>query len=109
MKRMLDFGELELTMHAIRKLVYFAVMESYGPVNIEAESFFGKFFGKEEERIKVEEKENGQVTVDLYLDIEYGVKLTEVARNIIDNVLHKLKELGGIEDVKVGVHITGVK
>ena len=109
MKRMLEYGELELTMHAIRKLVYFAVMESYGPVNIESESFFGKFFGKEEERIKVEEKEDGKVVVDLYLDIEYGVKVTEVGRNIIDNVTHKLRELGGINEVKVGVHVTGVK
>ncbi|MCD6450257.1 MAG: Asp23/Gls24 family envelope stress response protein [Thermotogaceae bacterium] len=109
MKKTLDTGELEILPHAIKKLAYFAVMESYGPVNIESDSFLTKFFGKEEEKIKVEELDENTVQVDLFLDLEFGVKITEVARNIIDNVSHKIRELGGIEGVIVNVYVTGVK
>ena len=109
MRKTLDIGEMEILPHAIKKLVYFAVMESYGPVNIESDSLLTKFFGREEEKIKVEEVGETTVQVDLFLDIEFGVKITEVARNIIDNVSHKLKELGGIENVIVNVYVTGVK
>ena len=104
-----EYGEIELSPQAIRKLVYYAVLESYGPVNIESEGFLGKFFSKEEERIKVEEREDGSVNVDVYLELEYGVKITEVSRNIIDNVKHTLKEIGGIEDVTVNVHVIGLR
>ncbi len=109
MKKFTEYGEITITGHAIKKLVYFAVMESYGPVNIESDSFFGRLFGREEEKVKVEEKDNEEVIVDLFLDLEYGVKISEVARNIIDNVKHKLKELGGIDKVTVNVHITNLK
>jgi len=109
MKKTLDIGEMEILPHAIKKLVYFAVLESYGPVNIESDSFLAKFFGKEEEKIKVEELDEDVVQVDLFLDIEFGVKITEVARNIIDNVSHKLKELGGVDNVVVNVYVTSVK
>ncbi len=109
MRKILDIGELEILPHAVKKLAYFAVMESYGPVNIESDSFLTRFFGREEEKIKVEEIDENTVQVDLFLDIEFGVKITEVARNIIDNVSHKLRELGGIENVIVNVYVTGVK
>ncbi len=104
-----EHGEIELSVQAIRRLVYFAVLESYGPVNIEAESFLGKFFSKEEEKIKVEEVEDGSVGVDIYLELEYGVKIPEVCKNIIDNVRHTLKEMGGVEEVTVNVHIIGLR
>ncbi len=79
-------------------------------MNIASESFFGKLFGeKEEERIKVEELDTGKVIVDLFIEIEYGVKVTEVAKNIIENVVHVLKNIGGCEDVEVNVHVTGIR
>ena len=109
MKRNLANGELTITSHAIKKIVYFAVTESYGPVNIETDSFLGRIFGREEEKIRVEEREDSSVLVELFLDLEYGIKISEVARNIIDNVKHKLMELADISDVVVNVHITSLK
>ncbi len=109
MKIVNEYGEIEISVQAIRRMVYFAVLESYGPVNIESENIFGRFFSKEEERIKVEESEDGSVSVDVYLELEYGVKITEVAKNIIDNVIHTLKEMGGVEEVRVNVHVIGLR
>ncbi|MEJ5229870.1 MAG: Asp23/Gls24 family envelope stress response protein [Pseudothermotoga sp.] len=106
----LDYGELQVSLKALKKLAYIATAQSYGPVNISSDSFFGKLFGeKEEERIKVEELDTGKVVVDLYIEVEYGVKVTEVAKNIIENVTHVLKNIGNCEDVEVNVHVTGIR
>ncbi|ABV34566.1 MULTISPECIES: Asp23/Gls24 family envelope stress response protein [Pseudothermotoga] len=106
----LDYGELEISLKALKKLAYIATVQTYGPVNISSDSFFGKLFGeKEEERIKVEELDTGKVLVDLYIELEYGVKVSEVAKNIIENVTHVLKTIGGCEDIEVNVHVTGIR
>ncbi|AEH52028.1 Asp23/Gls24 family envelope stress response protein [Pseudothermotoga thermarum] len=106
----MEHGDLEINLKVLKKLAYIATRESYGPVNIASESFFGKLFGeKEEERIKVEELDNGKIVVDLYLEVEYGVKVSEVAKNIIENVSHVLKTIGGCEDVEVNVHVIGIR
>jgi uncharacterized alkaline shock family protein YloU len=106
----LEYGDLEISLKALKKLAYIATLQSYGPVKIDSESFFGKLFGeKEEERIKVEELENGKIVVDIYIEVEYGVKVTEVAKNIMESVSHVMRNIGGYEDVEVNVHVTGVR
>jgi uncharacterized alkaline shock family protein YloU len=106
----LEYGDLEVSLKALKKLAYIATLQSYGPVNISSDSFFGKLFGeKEEERIKVEEHDNGKVVVDIYIEVEYGVKITEVAKNIMENVSHVMRNVGGCEDVEFNVHVTGVR
>ncbi|WP_448536199.1 Asp23/Gls24 family envelope stress response protein [Pseudothermotoga sp.] len=106
----LEYGDLEVSLKALKKLAYIATLQSYGPVNISSDSFFGKLFGeKEEERIKVEEHDNGKVVVDIYIEVEYGVKVTEVAKNIMENVSHVMHNVGGCEDVEVNVHVTGLR
>jgi uncharacterized alkaline shock family protein YloU len=111
MKIKLRYGELEVSLHAIKKIVYLAVSESYGPVNIESNSplNISKFFGKEEEKIRIEETGDRSVFVEVYLDVEYGVKIPEVARNTIDNIKHKLTELAGAEEVTVNIYVIGVR
>lgn len=106
----LEYGDLEVSLKALKKLAYIATLQSYGPVNISSDSFFGKLFGeKEEERIKVEEHDNGKVIVDIYIEVEYGVKISEVAKNIMESVSHLMRNIGGCEDVEVNVHVTGVR
>ena len=110
MRLMLKNGELEVTMNALKKLVYLAVLESYGPVGLEPEGVLNRFFGKTEGKgIRVEERDDATVVVDLFIDLEFGMRIPEVARNIMENVTHKLKTLAGCEKVEVNVHITGVK
>ena len=111
MKIPLEYGELEVSMHALKKLVYLAVSESYGPVSIESNSplNWGKILGKEEEKIHVEEVDDRSIFVEVYLEVEYGVKIPEVAKNTIDNIKYKLQEIAGAEEVTVNIYIIGVR
>lgn len=108
MKINLESGVLEITPTALKKIVYLATLESYGAVGIGTQSFFEKIFGGEK-GIKVEEDEDSTINVDLYIEVEYGVNIREVSRNIIDNVTHKLRTLANCEKVKVNVHVVGIR
>ncbi|QTA37124.1 Asp23/Gls24 family envelope stress response protein [Thermosipho ferrireducens] len=109
MKMQTEFGELDITLNAIRKLVYFAILETYGPVNISSDSWFSKLVSSEEGRVKIQEDEFGHIKVDAFVELEYGTKISEVGRNIIENVKHKLKTLAGCDNVEVNVHVIDVK
>ncbi|MCD6550795.1 Asp23/Gls24 family envelope stress response protein [Thermotoga sp.] len=109
MKIMLEYGELEITVDALKKIVYLATVESYGTVGIgESRSFFERIFGGDK-GIKIEELEDSSLNVDVYIEVEYGVNIKEVAKNIADNVAHKLKTLAGCENLNITVHVVGIK
>lgn len=109
MKFQTEYGEVEITVNAIRKLVYLAVMETYGPISIGSDNWFSKWFASEEGKIKVEEDEYGRINIDIFVEVEYGTKVTEVGKNIEENVKHKLSYFANCENVEVNVHVIGVR
>ena len=58
--------------------------------------------------VKVEVGER-QAAVDLYVILEYGAKVPEVAYKIQENVKRAIESMTGLEVVEVNVHIQGVE
>lgn len=50
-----------------------------------------------------------QVRVDLYIIVEYGVRIQEVARNVIENVHYAIKNQLGLEFLKINVIVQSVR
>jgi len=50
-----------------------------------------------------------QVDVDLYIIVEYGVRIQEVARNVIENVRYAIENQLGLDNVKVNVIVQSVR
>ena len=59
------------------------------------------------ERIKVDIKENN-VTLDLNVIIEYGVKIPEVAWEIQEAVKKAIESMTGLDVEKVNIHVVGI-
>lgn len=57
--------------------------------------------------VKVEMKENN-VVVDIYIVVDYGVKIPELAWEIQENVKNSLETMTGLTVEKVNIHIEGV-
>lgn len=57
--------------------------------------------------VKVEMKENN-VVVDIFIVVDYGVKIPELAWEIQENVKNSLETMTGLEVEKVNIHIEGV-
>jgi uncharacterized alkaline shock family protein YloU len=49
-----------------------------------------------------------QAAVDLYVVIEYGVRIPEVAQRVHENVKRAVESMTGLEVVEVNIHVQGV-
>lgn len=56
-------------------------------------------------KVEVGEKE---AAVDMFIIVEYGVKIPEVAINIQENVKNAIEGMTGLKVVEVNVHVQGV-
>lgn len=52
---------------------------------------------------------DGQIGVDLYVIIEYGVRISEVARNIMAVVKFRIEKALGLPVSQVNVHVHGLR
>src|SRR5690606_39499806 len=57
--------------------------------------------------VKVEVGEE-QAAVDLFVVVEYGVRIPEIAYHIQENVKRAIETMTGLEVVEVNVHVQGV-
>jgi len=57
--------------------------------------------------VKVEVGEE-EVIVDLYVIVDYGIRIPDVAWNVQDSVKRAVEEMTGLEVLKVNVHVQGV-
>lgn len=53
--------------------------------------------------------DGSQVTIDLFVVLEYGVSLAAVATNIMDTVKYKIETLTGLEVKKINVTISDIR
>lgn len=56
-------------------------------------------------KVEVGEKETA---IDLFIIVEYGMKISDVARNVQENVKNKVETMTGLKVVEVNVNVQGV-
>ncbi|HYG59432.1 MAG TPA: Asp23/Gls24 family envelope stress response protein [Symbiobacteriaceae bacterium] len=56
-------------------------------------------------KVQVGEKE---AAIDLYIVIEYGVRIPEVATRVQENVKRAVESMTGLDCVEVNIHVQGV-
>lgn len=54
-------------------------------------------------------QENNQIIIDVYIIVSYGIKITEVSRNVQERVRYQLKSKLGIKASSVNVYVQGVR
>ncbi len=99
--------------NALAKLVALTTMECYGVVGLVPVTLTDKvlsLLGKPDltKGINVEIK-GKSVSFEIFVVLQSGVKVSEVAKTIINQVKYKLNKLTGIKDINIEVVIAGVK
>lgn len=106
-------GKIIISENAISKLAALAAMECYGVVGLVPARMGDRFLsllGKENLSRGVDVKINGKnVTINLYVILQGGVRVSEVANTIISQVSYKMKKLTSIKNIDVNVIVKGVK
>ena len=59
--------------------------------------------------IKVEIDSDNRIEVDFHVIVSYGVSISTVADNLIENVKYKVSEFTGLEIKKINIYVEGVR
>jgi len=106
-------GKIEVSPKAISHLAYRAAIRSYGVVGLasrHARPGWAELLRRDEVSKGVEVSfSSGRVIVNLYVILEYGTRISEVARNIMSNVKFALESSLGVSVVQVNVTVQGIR
>lgn len=105
-------GRIEISPNAIASLAGQAVLESYGVVGMAnknlrdgiAEILPGGHYRRGVD-VKITDH---QIVIDLYVVIQYGTRISEVAHGIINRVKFSVEKALGVPVTQVNVHVQGL-
>lgn len=106
-------GYIGINENVIATIAGLSAMESYGIVGMASKNATDGFFEllrweNLARGVKVTTRED-EVFIDLYVILEYGVKISVVAGNIIEKVKFNVENLTGLKISKVNVYVQGVR
>lgn len=108
-----NLGYIHVSPQAVATIASAAVMESYGVVGMTNKSLAGdlaEILQKDHWRRGVEVSlEDDEIVINLYVVLEYGLRLSEVAHNIMEAVKYSVEKALGVPVGAVNVHIRGVR
>ncbi|MBE3574049.1 MAG: Asp23/Gls24 family envelope stress response protein [Firmicutes bacterium] len=108
-----EYGRINIADDVIAVVAGIAAMECYGLVGMAARNLqdgLAELLGMEHLRrgIDVQIEPDG-VILDLYVIVEYGTKISEVARNAMEKVKYTVESMLGLDVKQVNVHVQGVR
>ena len=108
-----SLGKIEVSHRAIAHLASQAAQQVYGVVGLasaHARPGWADLLRHEEEQKGVVVKfSEDQVIIDLYVVVEYGTRISEVARNIMSGVKFAVESALGVPVVQVNVNVQNVR
>jgi uncharacterized alkaline shock family protein YloU len=105
-------GKIEVLPNAIQTIAVQAISESYGVVGITAPRLRnGKavFLSPEHLNQGVQIRiVNDQIIVEVYVALEYGLRISEIAHNIMSAVKFSIEKILGVPVAQVNVNVQGL-
>ena len=106
-------GEIQINPEVIAKYAGITAVECFGIVGMAAVSMkdgLVKLLKKESltHGINVDIEEN-HIILDFHVIVAYGVSISAVADNLIENVKYKVEEFTGMEVDKINICVEGVR
>ena len=107
-------GKIEVTSRAVATVAAKAVFECYGVVGMASKTLrdgLAVLLQKDNPHrgIEVRFADRNNIIIDLYVIIEYGMRLSEVAHSIMSSVKFSVERSLELPVVQVNVNIQGVR
>jgi len=106
------FGTIFISKRAITTIAAQSALESYGVVGLAAKNLadsLAQALVKDPALGVTVHYDGGQVQIDLYLIIEYGLRVTTVANSVIESVRYHIEKATGLVVKQVNVHVRGLR
>lgn len=105
-------GKVEISRSAITTIVHDAVMESYGVVGMVPRTLRGslaRYLGQDDPQRGIEvEVRDERIEITLYVVLEYGTRISEVAQNVMALVKFAVEHALGMDVAAVNVYVQGL-
>ncbi len=106
-------GSIEISPTAIASIAGQAVLESYGVVGLAPRYFrngIHDIFPRPLFRRGVDVRVlNGEIKIDLYVVVEFGTRISEVAHGLMNRVKYTVEQAVGLPVAEVNVHVQGLR
>jgi uncharacterized alkaline shock family protein YloU len=105
-------GNVFISPRAIATIASQSTTESYGVVGLAAKNLaegLAQVLVKEPSLGVDVQFEDEAIQIDLYIIVEYGVRIKSVATSIQENVRYAVEKAIGLPVTKVNVHIRGLR
>jgi uncharacterized alkaline shock family protein YloU len=109
-----SLGLINIAPHAVATVAGIATMQCFGVVGMASrnlqDGISELLTGKDNLTKGIEVSiEDESVSVTLYIIVEYGVRIQEVAHNVIDSVKYAVESQLGLQASQVNVVVQGVR
>jgi uncharacterized alkaline shock family protein YloU len=112
-QRRLPMGKIEVAPRAIATIAARAVGESYGVVGMAPHTLregVAHVLHQRDAHRGVEVRiGNDAIAIDLYVILEYGTRIAEVARNVQEHVRYAVEHALGMPVAQVNVRVQGLR
>ena len=106
-------GKIEVSPRAIASIASEAVLRCYGVVGMSAATLrdgIAEILQVDSYHRGVEVKVVGpEIVIDLYVVVEYGTRISEVAQNVMESVKFGVEKALGMSVAEVNVHVQGLR
>jgi uncharacterized alkaline shock family protein YloU len=108
-----EIGTIDINSDVVATIAGASAIECYGLVGMASRSTTNGIVNllKREnlsKGVSIQMEEEG-ITVDLYVIIQFGTKISVVAENIIEKVKYNVENQTGLKVLNVNLHIEGVR
>lgn len=111
-KTITEYGVIKVDDNVVATIAGISAMESYGIVGMASKNATDGLF----ELLKwdhlsrgIKVYSNDTLTIDLHVILEYGVRISVVAENIIERVKFNVENLTGMKVDKINIHVEGIR
>lgn len=109
-----ELGNILIDENVIAKYAGATAVECFGIVGMAAVSMTDglvKLLKKESitKGIDVTIEEDNSITIDFHVIVSYGVNISSVSDNLVENVKYKVEEFTGLNVTKINIFVEGVR
>lgn len=108
-----DLGTIEISPMAVASIASQVVLESYGVVGTASRNFthglvelFSPLASPRGVTVRIG---NGEIEIDLFVIIEYGVRISEVAHNMTSAIKFQVEKALGMPVKAINVHVQDLR
>ena len=105
-------GNISISYTAIATIAFQSALESYGVVGLATKNLargISRFFSKSPTEGVIVHYDGDIINIDLYVVLEYGTRLSSVAKSVANNVKFNVERMVGIPVNEVNVHVRGLR